>query len=96
MKLAEEISLEGSPVSNANDAAMELARLWLVDGRPTFLINTQLWEKPEMWGLLLSDFVEHIANAYRAEGNDRNAVIKKITMAFEVERKSPTSSADPR
>jgi len=65
--------------------ARETARLWIVDGEPTFVIGAQLWDEPEMWGLLIAEFIQHIATVYQAEGFDRKAVLQKITTALYVE-----------
>jgi hypothetical protein len=94
MKIANEIPLDNSPVSDPSATAMEIARLWIVDGRPTFLIGPQLWQKPEMWGLLISDLIEHLGNAYQAAGFDRESAVRQIVTALTVERKDPTSSAE--
>lgn len=67
------------------DKAMELARVWISDNRPTFVLSGNLWDNPAMWGLLLVDFMKHIASAYAEQGRDEPEVLESILEAFNVE-----------
>jgi hypothetical protein len=89
-----EIETNGIPVFERYEEAVEVARIWIVDGKPTFLIGTPLWDKPELWGLLISDLMRHVANAYASEGVNREFALQKIMGAFNVEMNHPTSDAE--
>ena len=47
-----------------------------------------------MWGIILSDFMQHIANAYQNKGFDRSEIIEKINSAYIAESNNPTSKAE--
>lgn len=84
---------ELSVPDEANDAgtAHELIRGWLIDNRLVCTLFPSAFEDPAVWGVLLADIANHIANALEeCEGADRAAVIAAIRRAFEVEMKSPT------
>jgi hypothetical protein len=85
--------IEATKVAD-DSRAMELLRVWLVDGKPTVVITRNLWEDPAAWGLLLADVVRHLGNAYEALGRGRGAVLARVKKAFEVEWDSPTSQAE--
>lgn len=94
-----EISLAGTVVGDSQlktspSKGVEMARLWLLDEVPTFFVNDNLWERPEMWGIILSDFMQHIANAYQNKGFDRSEIIEKINSAYIAESNNPTSKAE--
>lgn len=55
---------------DAEDAtqAIEVARGWIVDNRLQCSLFPTLWqETPEIWGILLADFMSHIAQALARE-----------------------------
>lgn len=76
--------------------AMELIRVWIIDGKPTCVITPNLWSDPSAWGLLLADVIRHLGNAYSADGHDREATIARIKEVLDVEWQCPTSEARPR
>lgn len=82
------------PSFDAEAKSMELLRLWLADGSPTFVITPDLWDDPATWGLLLADLMRHVANAYSANGHEFDQVVSIIKSAFDAEWGHPTSSAD--
>ena len=88
----EELSVP-SVISDA-ERSMELARIWLADNKPTFVLSGNLWETPAMWGLLLVDFMNHIASAYAEQGSDRQTVRESILEAFSVELENTTDCND--
>ena len=55
---------------DAQDArqAIEVARGWIVDDRLQCSLFPSIWkETPEVWGILLADFLSHIAQALANE-----------------------------
>ena len=83
------------PEMTSDHRAMELARLWLVDGAAQVVISPNLWADPAPWGILLADLVQHLGNAYEAQGKNRSDAISRIVAAFDAERGKPTSSVMP-
>ena len=82
-----------APDMSENTRAMELIRVWLIDGKATCVITPNLWDDPSAWGLLLADVIRHLGNAYSREGHSREAVIARIKNVFDVEWNAPTSEA---
>jgi Domain of unknown function (DUF5076) len=80
-----------APDISENTRAMELIRVWLIDGRPTCVITPNLWEDPSAWGLLLVDVMRHLGKAYSIEGHSREAIIARIKHVFDIEYNNPTS-----
>jgi len=85
-----------APEMSKNTRAMELIRVWLIDGKPTCVITPNLWEDPSAWGLLLADLIRHLGNAYSLEGHSREKTIARIKHVFDVEWDDPTSEARER
>ncbi len=73
------------------ERAMELARIWVSDNRPTFVVSGNLWDNPATWGLLLVDFMKHVSTAYAEQGRDAREVMDEIQDAFIAELNNPTS-----
>jgi hypothetical protein len=77
--------------ANDADTAHELIRGWLIDNRLVCSLFPSDFEDPAVWGVLLADIANHVANALEeCEGADRASVIATIRRAFEVEMRSPT------
>lgn len=70
--------------------AMEIARVWIVDGDQHIVLSQDLWRDPASWGLMLADLARHVANAYEAQGQDRKAVLLRIREALDAEWSHPT------
>lgn len=87
---------ELKPPASIHDAdrAMELARVWLVDGNPHVSISGNLWDDPAAWGLMLVDLAKHVANAYEKDGKDREAALNRILDGFRAEMESPTDEPE--
>lgn len=85
-----------APYISPDSRGMELIRVWIIDGKPTFAITPNLWDDPAPWGLMLADIVRHLGNAYSMQGKDREATMKRIKELFDVEWNNPTSQAKPR
>ena len=75
--------LEAPEISDSK-RAMELIRVWIIDGKPTCVITPNLWEDPSSWGLLLADVIRHLGNAYASEGHNREATITRIKHVFDL------------
>lgn len=84
------------PDVSKNSRAMELIRVWLIDGKPICVITPNLWEEPSAWGLLLADVIRHLGNAYAREGHCREAIIDRIKHVFDIECNNPTSEVRER
>lgn len=84
-----------APEIPANSQSVELLRIWLIDGAPSFIITPNLWNDPSAWGLLLADVMRHLGNAYEVEGKDKDTVIHRIKEVFDAEWGDPSSPADP-
>jgi hypothetical protein len=76
------------------EKAMEVARIWIVDGDQHVVISPNLWKDPAAWGLMLVDLARHVAAAYKAQGNDPQVVLQRIRDAFDAEWGTPTGKLD--
>ena len=87
---------ELSPPHTIHNAsrAMELARIWIVDGSQHVSINAKLWDDPAAWGLMLVDLAKHVANAYAENGKDKQEVLNRILQGFRAETEFATD--DPK
>lgn len=70
--------------------AVEILRVWAGGGSLHVTLKTGLWSDPAAWGLMLVDLAKHAANAYAADGMDRDAVLERIYEGFRAEVESPT------
>jgi hypothetical protein len=67
------------------EKAMEMVRVWIVDGDQHVVLSPNLWPDPGAWGLMLADLARHVAAAYEAQGHDRVVVLQRIHEAFVAE-----------
>jgi hypothetical protein len=74
--------------------AMEMVRVWIVDGHQHVVLSPNLWSDPAAWGLMLVDLARHVASAYQAQGQDRATVLQRIREAIDAEWSFPTDKAD--
>lgn len=70
--------------------AMELARIWIVDGDQHVVLSSHLWDDPSAWGLMLVDLARHVSRAYAKQGISEEVALSKIRKSFDVEWKNPT------
>ena len=66
---------------DADDAeqAIEVARGWIVDNRLQCSLFPTLWQDtPEVWGILLADFMSHIAQALALETDMTEDELRRI------------------
>jgi hypothetical protein len=82
--------LDTPPIAKADKSAVEVLRVWAAPGKPQQLALRTTWKEPSAWGLLLADVARHAANAYAAEGHDRDEVLARITSMFQAEWEHPT------
>lgn len=77
-------------MSSTEQSAVEVLRVWAAPGSPQQLTLRPVWKDAAAWGLVLVDIARHAANAYEAEGADREATLTRIKSAFDAEWTSPT------
>jgi hypothetical protein len=82
--------LETPPIATADSSAVEVLRVWAAPGKPQQLTLRTTWKEPAAWGLVLADVARHTANAYAAEGHDRDEVLARITTLLQAELAHPT------
>lgn len=70
--------LELSPIIESSSEATEIVRVWVTDGKPTFIISGNLFKDPAAWGLILSDLAKHISKACAGNGQDETQVLDRI------------------
>lgn len=77
------------------DRAMEIARIWVVDGCQHVRISSNIWEDPAVWGMMLVDLAKHVANIYEQRGDDKDKTMDRILYAFNAEIQSATDDPKP-
>ncbi len=87
--------LEPPPTVHRAARAMELARIWIVDGNQHVRLSANMWDDPGAWGIMLVDLAKHVANAYEERGRDRQEVLERILSAFAAELESATDDPSP-
>lgn len=85
-----------APNMPEDSRAMELLRVWIIDGKPVCVITPNLWNDPSAWGLLLADVIRHLGNTYALDGQNRETTIARIKHVFDVEWNDPTSEVRQR
>ena len=86
--------LETPPVATRDKGAVEVLRAWAAPGKPQQLTLRTVWKEPAAWGLLLADVARHAANAYAAEGHNREEVLARIMTALRAEWSHPTDKPE--
>lgn len=76
------------------ERAMEMARVWIVDGDQHVVLSPNLWKDPAAWGLMLADLARHVATAYAGKGHDKEVVLGRIREALDAEWAAPTGKLD--
>ena len=76
--------IDPPPISQSDPQATELARVWGAKGGQYVTINSDLWEDPFVWGMLLVDLAGHLANAFAQErGLPKARVLRRIKEGFD-------------
>jgi hypothetical protein len=72
--------------------AVELARIWIAEGRQEFVLASKVWDDPAAWGLLLVDLARQIAKHYALTSDDQSeySILKRIKEGFDIEWEHPT------
>jgi hypothetical protein len=94
VKNAAKVELPIPSVVDEADQAMEMARIWLVDGDQCVVLSPNLWRDPASWGLMLVDLARHVAGAYEAQGLDASTVLQRIREALDAEWEHPSGKLD--
>lgn len=67
------------PDAEQASQAIEVARGWIVDQRLQCSLLPTIWrETPEVWGILLADFLSHIAQALARETDLSEEQLRQI------------------
>ena len=83
--------------AQADDAAVELARIWAASGRQHVSLTTGIWEDAAAWGIMLVDLARHIADAYaHAQHRSRSEVLARIREGFDAEWQRPSDEPEGR
>ena len=56
--------LDVPPQVLSDGRAVEIARIWAAGGNQVVTFRAETWTDPATWGIMLVDFVKHIADAY--------------------------------
>ena len=78
------------PKIEGGQVFIELLRVWIVDGLPTYVITGQLSKDPAQWGLVLADVIRHLGRAYEVNGASLDHVIDRIKSGLDAEWNNPT------
>ena len=83
--------LDIPPQALSDIRAVEIARIWAAGGNQVVAFRAETWSDPATWGIMLVDFVKHVADAYENLGKgSRNDILSAIRRAFDAEWKTPT------
>ncbi len=67
--------------------SFEVLRVWIANKGQHVSLRTGVWQDPAAWGIMLSDLMRHIANAYHEnEGLDITKTLERIRAGFDAER----------
>jgi hypothetical protein len=71
--------------------SFELLRVWIANDNQIVSLRSEVWEDPAAWGMMLADLARHVVNTYEpAAASDRDQILNRIKLGFEVEMQSPT------
>jgi len=78
----------------ADPDSREVFRAWIAnEGLHVSLWIPDAWEDPGHWGVILTDVMRHLADAYRqSQGVDPQVTIARIREMIEAELASPTDT----
>ena len=83
--------LDVPPQALSDSRAVEIARIWAAGSNQIVAFRAETWSDPATWGIMLVDFVKHIADAYENLGKGtRNDILDTIKLAFDAEWRMPT------
>lgn len=82
------------PQAERERDAQEMARIWVAGGAQHVSLRAGIWDDPFIWGMMLVDLAQHVANAYAQDGHNRDEVIRRIKAGFDAEWASPTDTPE--
>lgn len=63
-------------------------------GGMQIMVDIAPYDEPGVWGIILSDMIENLANAYAQEGHDRDRVQTDIRNILIAEFMNPTAAVE--
>jgi hypothetical protein len=91
--MAQKNQLAIPDVAARDPRSFEILRVWIADDNQQISLRAGVWEDPAAWGLMLADLARHIVNTYQpAAAQDREQILNRIKLGFEVELQSPTDT----
>ena len=77
----------------ADPNSREILRAWVAnEGLHVSLFIADEWQDPGHWGIVLTDVLRHLADAYqKSYGDDPKATIARIRQMIDAELESPTN-----
>jgi hypothetical protein len=83
------------PDASTAGQAVEALRVWIIDGKPQFVLRGNMWsENAALWGRLLADVAQHLADALATETRrNREGLLSEIAVAFSAEVDIPTADS---
>jgi hypothetical protein len=89
--MSESDSLPVPDDARKDPRSFELLRVWVANNDQHVSLQWGAWEDPAAWGIMLSDLMHHIANAYHQDrGLDLAATLERIKAGLQAELSSPT------
>jgi hypothetical protein len=82
------------PQAERDRDAQEMARIWVAGGAQHVSLRAGIWEDPFIWGMMLVDLAQHVANAYAQDGHNRDEARQRIKAGFDAEWSSPTDTPE--
>ena len=89
--MAENSELQIPEPAKRDPNSFELLRVWVANKGQHVSLRVGVWKDPAAWGVMLSDLMQHIANAYNQDqGLDRIKTLERIKAGLDAELSSPT------
>jgi hypothetical protein len=83
--------LDIPPQALSDISSVEIARIWAAGGNQVVTFRAETWTDPGTWGVMLVDFVKHIADASEQLGKGtKSEILRAIRLAFDTEWRTPT------
>ena len=82
------------PEALTDPNAVEFARIWAAHKQQHVSLRVDQWKhNPGVWGIMLCDLAQHVANAYEQGGTaTREEVLQAIVSTFLAEFAEPTDA----
>jgi Domain of unknown function (DUF5076) len=83
--------------TESDPKAFEVIRVWIANKGLHVSLRTGVWQDPFAYGVMLSDLMKHIANAYQQEqGLDPLKTLQRIKAGLDAESSSPADRPSGR